>query len=93
MTKLAEWLTGITLYLGIWISLLSRTKQNDALSERWNNIILFLPFITLLVFGIYSLSIILWRVYNFNDCPEAAKELQEQIIEAKNDLKSKGLKF
>jgi dolichyl-phosphate mannosyltransferase polypeptide 3 len=33
------------------------------------------------------------RVYNFNDCTEAAEELKQQIEEAKADLTKKGLKF
>lgn len=48
-------------------------------------------FITFL--QLYSVFIILYRVFTFNDCPEAADEIQKQIEEAKADLKTKGLKF
>ena len=33
------------------------------------------------------------RVATFNDCEEAAKELQQQISEAREDLRSKGFNF
>jgi Dolichol-phosphate mannosyltransferase subunit 3 (DPM3). len=37
--------------------------------------------------------VVLWRVYNFNDCKEAAQELQTEIKEAKEYLSKKGYKF
>ena len=40
---------------------------------------------------VVSVSIIAWRVYTFNTCEEAAKELQQEIKEAHADLKKKGL--
>lgn len=40
-----------------------------------------------------SVSIIAWRVYTFNDCKEAAEELQQEIKEAREDLKQRGLKL
>lgn len=42
---------------------------------------------------IYAVSTVLYRVFTFNDCKEAAEEIQKQILEAKKDLKSKGFKF
>lgn len=91
MTKLTEWLSGISVYLALWLAFV--TKQINLFPTDWDNLILFLPVFTLIAFGLYSLSVILWRVYCFNDCPEAAKEIQEQIIAARKDLEAKGLKF
>lgn len=45
------------------------------------------------LFQIYSVWTILYRVFTFNDCPEAAAEIQRQIKEAKADLTAKGFKF
>jgi dolichyl-phosphate mannosyltransferase polypeptide 3 len=42
---------------------------------------------------VISVSIIAWRVYTFNDCKEAAKELKQEIADAKTDLRKKGFKF
>ena len=39
------------------------------------------------------LSLNVSRVATFNDCEEAAKELQEQISEAREDLRKKGFNF
>jgi dolichyl-phosphate mannosyltransferase polypeptide 3 len=36
--------------------------------------------------------VVLYRTLNFNDCPEAAKELMEQIDEARTDLRKRGMK-
>uniref|UniRef100_A0A182XIE2 Uncharacterized protein n=1 Tax=Anopheles quadriannulatus TaxID=34691 RepID=A0A182XIE2_ANOQN len=40
---------------------------------------------------IFSATVVLYRTFTFNNCEEAAKELMEQIKEAKADLRSKGL--
>ncbi|CAH1976965.1 unnamed protein product [Acanthoscelides obtectus] len=42
---------------------------------------------------LYALSVVLYRVYNFNDCKEAAQQLSEEIVEAKENLASLGFKF
>ena len=42
---------------------------------------------------LYYCSNIPFRVATFNDCEDAAKELQRQIGEAREDLRSKGFNF
>lgn len=42
---------------------------------------------------VYSVFTVLYRVFTFNDCPEAAEELQRQIKEARGDLTGRGFKF
>jgi len=91
MTKLAEWLTGLAVVLAIWFSVLTQNLWN--LSIDYPNLTFLWPLLLLVLFGIYSVFVICYRVATFNDCPEAADELQKQIIEAKEDLKKKGLKF
>lgn len=44
------------------------------------------------IFKVYSGSTVLYRTFTFNDCPEAAKELLEEIDMARADLKRKGMK-
>jgi|ERR1712106_385986 len=39
------------------------------------------------------LSILIYRIRTFNDCPEAAAELRKQIEHARADLTAKGFKF
>lgn len=90
MTKLLEWLTGAVLFVGVWAYLFNTTPENSADYAR--HFVLFLPIYALLAFAVISVSIIAWRVYTFNDCEEAAKELQQEIKEAKADLRKRGLK-
>lgn len=54
----------------------------------------FMSLITIvLVFQIYSVYAVLSGVISVNDCPEASKELTEEIADARKDLISKGFKF
>ncbi|MCL4115220.1 UNVERIFIED_CONTAM: hypothetical protein GTU68_006257 [Idotea baltica] len=65
--------------------------KNDFTQKNFT-IIFLIPFILVALFGVVSLFIIAYRVYTFNDCIEAEKELQQQIKMAKDDLAKKGLK-
>ncbi|XP_035204837.1 dolichol-phosphate mannosyltransferase subunit 3-like [Stegodyphus dumicola] len=72
MSKLLEWLAGVALIISVWYSLLINNiflKEND-----WHSWLV--PIYAVIAFGIYSLIVILYRVYTFNDCPEAAEELK-----------------
>ena len=91
MTKLLEWVTGFILIMGIWFSVLTQNIGN--VSIDYPNLTFLWPVLLLILFGIYSVLVICYRVVTFNDCPEAAEELQKQIVEAKEDLKKKGLEF
>lgn len=42
---------------------------------------------------VYAVITVLYRVFTFNNCPEAAEELQNQIKEAREDLTKKGFTF
>lgn len=48
---------------------------------------------TFVILQVISVSIIAWRVYTFNDCEEAAKELKQEIKDAKADLSKKGFRI
>ncbi|XP_021928448.1 dolichol-phosphate mannosyltransferase subunit 3 [Zootermopsis nevadensis] len=92
MTKLIEWLFGMGIFLGIWGALISRQIKVHLL-EEWMSVIVPLPLILVTLFGVYSVIVVLWRVYTFNNCDEAAKELQKEIQQAKADLRQKGISF
>jgi dolichyl-phosphate mannosyltransferase polypeptide 3 len=49
------------------------------------------PFWALITFGAYLLFKLGWGVFTFNDVPDAYAELQGQILEARKDLKAKGV--
>lgn len=42
---------------------------------------------------VYSLGSVVYGVATFNDCSQAATELRAEIVEAKKDLRSRGMKF
>jgi len=86
-----QWLLGGFLFACVWGFLLSSPMSQTC--ELTRHVVVFLPFYALLVFGAVSLTVVLWRVYTFNDCQAAAAELQEEIAEARRDLTAKGLKF
>ncbi|KYQ48777.1 Dolichol-phosphate mannosyltransferase subunit 3 [Trachymyrmex zeteki] len=88
MTKLLEWLSCATVIFGVWFATIT---SNSVLVKEWREIILFLPIISLFLFGLYAITVVLFRVFTFNTCESAAIELQRQIEEAKRDLQSKGI--
>jgi len=50
-----------------------------------------LPIYTLIVFAAVSATIVIYRTLTFTNCDEAAESLKEEMEEAKDFLKSKGL--
>ena len=93
MIKALEWIAGGLLFLAFWLSLI--TKTIEVPSDCWclQHVILYLPFYAVVMFGAVSAIIVFHRTLSFNDCPEASKELQEQIKAARTDLKKRGLKL
>ncbi|XP_031620079.1 dolichol-phosphate mannosyltransferase subunit 3 [Contarinia nasturtii] len=90
MTKLMEWLGVLIGFLAVYVYLLTGEPK---FSEEMMIHIKFLPIYLIGMFGGYSAYTLLYRVFTFNDCPEAGEEIQKQIEEAKADLSSKGFKF
>ncbi|ALC46218.1 CG33977 [Drosophila busckii] len=92
MTNLQRWLFYGTLFAIPYLAVVLGSVKTQLTSKYLLHIQL-LPLLLLVLFGIYSVWTVLYRVFTFNDCPEAAKELQAEIIEARKDLISKGFKF
>ncbi|XP_033746734.1 dolichol-phosphate mannosyltransferase subunit 3-like [Pecten maximus] len=90
--KLFQWLFGVGSFLVVWLSLVLNYVETD-FSKSYEDVILLLPLYLLIAFACVSIAIIGYRVAIFNDCVEASEELQQQIEEAKEDLKKKGFKF
>lgn len=92
MTKLVEWLLGVSLVGALW-ALVSFDLLDLSLPQTYREVAWPMPLYLLVSFGCFSLATVGYRVATFNDCEEAAKELKEQIKEAQEDLKKRGLKM
>ncbi|MFT7812470.1 dolichol-phosphate mannosyltransferase subunit 3 [Arapaima gigas] len=92
MTKLLEWLLGVSVLVTAW-ALLTFDLLDLKLPQVYREVVWPMPVYLLVAFGCYSIATVGYRVATFNDCEEAAQELQAQIQEAKLDFKKKGLKF
>lgn len=91
MTRFQEFLTFCIFVLAIWAALLRQVSEwHDARALLHTQL---LPFYGVLLFGAISAIIVLYRVFTFNDCPDANEELQSQIKQAKADLQKKGFIF
>ncbi|XP_021194249.2 dolichol-phosphate mannosyltransferase subunit 3 [Helicoverpa armigera] len=92
MTKLLEWISVLSAFFAVWYSLVGGYVKHPMI-EKNMMLILVSPIIFVILFGLYAITVILYRVFTFNNCEEAAKELQEEIKEARRDLLDKGLKW
>lgn len=92
MTKLLEWVSVLSAFFAVWYSLIGGYVKHPWI-EKNMTLILISPVVFVMLFGLYAVTVILYRVFTFNDCEEAAKELQEEIKEARQDLQDKGLKW
>lgn len=78
MTKLMEWLAGGFTFTAVWLALLYGYDHSSQRQEL-QLAIQFLPVIVIFLFGIYAVVVVLYRTFTFNDCKEAAEELQEVL--------------
>ncbi|NWH83083.1 DPM3 mannosyltransferase, partial [Piaya cayana] len=92
MTKLGQWLCGLALLGSAWAAL-ALEAPGLRLPPPFREALLPLPLYLLVAFGCYSLATVGYRLATFNDCEEAAAELQEHIKEARRDLRQRGLRF
>ncbi|XP_037729740.1 dolichol-phosphate mannosyltransferase subunit 3 [Drosophila subpulchrella] len=92
MTNLQRWLFYASLFAVPYLSIVLGAVQTQLTTKYFLHIQL-LPLLLLVIFGLYSVWTVLYRTLTFNDCPEAAKELQDEILDARKDLIAKGFRF
>lgn len=92
MTKLLEWISVLSAFFAVWYSLVGGYVKHPLIDKNMTLIVVS-PVVLLVLFGLYAVTIVLYRVLTFNNCEKAAKELQAEIVEAKNELKEKGLRW
>nr|XP_034307799.1 LOW QUALITY PROTEIN: dolichol-phosphate mannosyltransferase subunit 3 [Crassostrea gigas] len=90
--KLFQWLLGAGLFIAVWLAFVLE-KVDIQLTEIQRTLVLIVSTYIIILFICFSAVIVLYRVSTFNDCKEAAEEIQQQIKEAKEDLSRKGFKF
>ncbi|GFR87775.1 dolichyl-phosphate mannosyltransferase polypeptide 3 [Elysia marginata] len=90
--KLYQWLLVASVFMAVWLSYVAGYFKTS-LRQEYHDIILVLPLYLLMTFASYSLALLGYRVATFNDCKEAAEELQEDVKEARKDLERKGYKY
>ncbi|KPJ11469.1 Dolichol-phosphate mannosyltransferase subunit 3 [Papilio machaon] len=92
MTKLLEWISVTSAAFAVWYSLIGGYVKHPFIEQNMNLIIIS-PIIFVILFGLYAVTVVLFRVFTFNNCEDAAKELQAEILEAKKDLHDRGLRW
>ncbi|XP_068622751.1 dolichol-phosphate mannosyltransferase subunit 3 [Battus philenor] len=92
MTKLLEWISVTSAAFAVWYSLIGGYVKHPMIEQNMK-LIMVSPILFVILFGLYAVFIVLFRVFTFNNCEDAAKELKEEILEAKKDLHDRGLRW
>lgn len=90
MTRFTQAASMALVCFAVWLRLLT---WPDVIQSNYYFHVQYLPIYVLLVFGLTSVAIILYRVATFNNCIEANNELMEQIQQAKAELANLGFQF
>ncbi|XP_075241623.1 dolichol-phosphate mannosyltransferase subunit 3-like [Convolutriloba macropyga] len=100
MTKLMQWFLTLVAGVSVWILLLTMLPTDIVYSSSASTIdsiislcIRFLPIVAIVLFGLYSLAVIGYRVASFNDCQKESDALKLEVEAAKKSLLAKGYKF
>jgi dolichyl-phosphate mannosyltransferase polypeptide 3 len=89
MLKYQKWLAALTAFFALWWLLRAYVSASVG-DTRVLQVVNVLPLYALVCFGAYSLGTIALSVMSVQDFPEASKELDQQVVEAKADLKRRG---
>jgi dolichyl-phosphate mannosyltransferase polypeptide 3 len=75
------------LFLAVWYAALSSQKD----MESPNPLIVYAPVWAIILLAIYGIGSIAYGVAVFEDMPEAAAEMEKQIVEARQEMKKRGV--
>jgi hypothetical protein len=79
-------------FLAIWYKALSfRKEAKGLLSNEVDLLIQFAPVWAVLGLGIHAISNVIIGVTDMSDCPDAAKEIEQNVKEAREDMKKRGI--
>lgn len=92
MTGLLRWqlfATYAIAFLAIWsFALSAKVESSDGVT---NLLVDYAPVWAILALGLYAAVNVLVGVANFRDYPEAAAEIEQQVAEARKELKRRGV--
>uniref|UniRef100_A0A0K0ELX9 Dolichol-phosphate mannosyltransferase subunit 3 n=1 Tax=Strongyloides stercoralis TaxID=6248 RepID=A0A0K0ELX9_STRER len=85
-----------SLILPVFISWLGLYNEwvpeiNRRLPMYFINTLGYIPFVVIGGLGMYAIFSIVYGVATFNDCKNAQKELMDEVLEAKNELKKRNI--
>mmetsp|Transcript_2378 Transcript_2378/g.5142 ORF Transcript_2378/g.5142 Transcript_2378/m.5142 type:complete len:92 (-) Transcript_2378:389-664(-) len=72
-------------FLSIWVALIQGAGMNS------NPLIVYAPVWAIILLGIYAVGSIIVGLVSFKDTPEAAAEIDRQVLEAKAEMKKRGI--
>jgi hypothetical protein len=78
-------------FLAVWIKALSFRNEAKDLSKEVDLLIKFAPLWAVLGLGVYAVSNLIHGVSNMSDCPDASKEIEQNVKEARKDMKKRGI--
>lgn len=91
MSRLTDYLkVGLVLVLVWYLALTEKFGKLNA-DQRFH--VLLTPIYSLAAFGVFSAVTIMVQALRIRNCDQAYAELKEEIVEARSELKKKGMKF
>ena len=91
MSRLVDYLkVGLVLVLVWYLALTEKFGKLNA-DQRFH--VLWTPIYSLVAFGVFSAATIMFQALRIRNCDQAYNELKEEIVEARSELKKKGMKF
>ena len=76
-------LEAVLFFLSVWYAALYLKDHGP--------LVAYAPIWAILLLGLYALGTIGLGLLNFKDCPEAAAEIEQQVKEAKVEMKKRGV--
>jgi Dolichol-phosphate mannosyltransferase subunit 3 (DPM3) len=77
-------------FAGVWYSALTRRSAWE-LSSELDSLLRWTPLIAVFLVGLYLACRVAYGVATFESHPEAAAELEQQVKEAKAEMKKRGI--
>ncbi|KAG7344939.1 dolichol-phosphate mannosyltransferase subunit 3 [Nitzschia inconspicua] len=85
-----QFLVAGIVFLSIWYAALRQQEQQGDTSNN-SIFITYAPVWLIAFLGLYAVSSVLYGTATFKDTPEAAKELEQQIKEAQEEMTKRGI--